>query len=94
MLASKTCLNLLSPCLQGVGAHGCGRLMTRSEARRSISLKNFKKSMKDVVSSSINKETLDEAPQAYKDYNTIIEAIEGNSVNVNKILKPIINWKG
>lgn len=75
-------------------AHGCGRLMTRNQARRSISIKNFKKSMKDVVSSSINKETLDEAPQAYKDYNIIIEAINEKTVIINKILKPIINWKG
>ena len=50
--------------------------------------------MKDVVSSSVNKDTLDEAPQAYKDYNIIMESIRDKTVTINKLLKPIINWKG
>lgn len=75
-------------------AHGCGRLMTRNEARKSISLKKFKKSMKDIITSSVNKNTLDEAPDAYKDYNLILNIIDGNSVNVKKLLRPVVNWKG
>lgn len=75
-------------------AHGCGRQMSRNEAKRSLSLKTFKKSMKDVVSNSVNKETLDEAPQAYKDYNMIQDIIHEKTVIVNKHLLPVINWKG
>lgn len=75
-------------------AHGCGRQMSRNEAKRSLSLKTFKKSMKNVVSNSVNKETLDEAPQAYKDYNMIRDIIHEKTVIVNKHLFPVINWKG
>lgn len=62
--------------------------MSRNEAKRSILVKTFKKSMKDVISSSVNKQTLDEAPQAYKDYNMIMEVIDGrlNSMLIVSIL--------
>lgn len=75
-------------------AHGCGRLITRNYAQKHISLKSFKKSMKDVITSSVNKFTLDESPFAYKDYSMIIDAIDNKSVHVLKLLKSIVNWKG
>lgn len=75
-------------------AHGCGRRMSRNEAKRSLSLKTFKKSMKDVFSYSVNKSTLDEAPEAYKDYNMIQDIIHEKTVIINKHLPSVINWKG
>ena len=74
-------------------AHGCGRIMSRSDARTSLRMKDFKKEMEDVYSSSICKETLDEAPMAYKDSEKIKKYI-GDSVEIIKQLKPIINIKG
>ena len=49
--------------------------------------------MKDVYSTSICKETLDEIPQAYKDVELIKKHICG-SVDIIKQLYPIINIKG
>mmetsp|Transcript_16808 Transcript_16808/g.28512 ORF Transcript_16808/g.28512 Transcript_16808/m.28512 type:complete len:402 (+) Transcript_16808:29-1234(+) len=73
-------------------AHGCGRVMSRSEARRRIKLKDFKRTMRDVVSSTICKETLDEAQSAYKDMAIIIEALEP-TVTVIKRLISVVNLK-
>lgn len=74
-------------------AHGCGRLMTRSEARRRIKLKDYRKAMQDVVSTSVGEGTLDEAPQAYKDMNVILEAIQP-TMSVESRLVSVINLKG
>ena len=56
-------------------------------------MKDYKECMKDVYSSCINKETLDEIPTAYKDVEFIKKYIE-ESVIIEKQLKPIINIKG
>lgn len=74
-------------------AHGCGRVMTRSEARRRIKLKDYKKAMQDVVSTCVCEGTLDEAPQAYKDMNIVLEAIQPTVV-VESHLISVINLKG
>ena len=44
-------------------AHGCGRLMSRKDARLTFNMKQYKEDMKDVYSSCICKETLDEIPE-------------------------------
>ena len=74
-------------------AHGCGRLMSRRDARLTFNMKQYKETMKDVFSSCICKETLDEIPEAYKEVEFIKELI-GGSVEIVKQLKPIINIKG
>ena len=74
-------------------AHGCGRIMSRGDARSSLRMKDFKKEMEEVYSTSICKETLDEAPMAYKDSEKIKKYI-GNSIEIVSQLKPIINIKG
>ena len=74
-------------------AHGCGRLMSRKDARLTFNMKQYKETMKDVFSSCICKETLDEIPEAYKEVEFIKELI-GGSVEIVKQLKPIINIKG
>ena len=74
-------------------AHGCGRIMSRKEAIKTYNMKDYKECMKDVYSSCINKETLDEIPTAYKDVEFIKKYIE-ESVIIEKQLKPIINIKG
>ena len=74
-------------------AHGCGRLMSRKDARLNFNMRDYQKSMKDVYSSCICKETLDEIPQAYKEVDLIKEYI-GPSVEIVKQLYPIINIKG
>lgn len=72
--------------------HGAGRLMGRNEAHKKLNFDEFKEQMKDVYSTSVLTETLDEAPNAYKSMNEIIEAI-GETVEIIDIIKPIYNFK-
>lgn len=74
------------------GPHGAGRLMSRSKAKESISMKEFKDSMKGIYTTSVNKNTIDESPMAYKDSNEIINAIK-DTVDIVDIIKPIYNFK-
>lgn len=74
-------------------AHGCGRLMSRKDARLTFNMKHYQNIMKDVYSSCICKETLDEIPDAYKDVN-LIKNLIGDSVDIVTQLYPIINIKG
>ena len=72
--------------------HGAGRLMGRSEARKTLDFEEFKNQMEGVYSTSILTETLDEAPNAYKPMGEIMRAIR-DSVYIVDIIKPIYNFK-
>ena len=72
--------------------HGAGRLMSRNQAKELLNLEEYKNSMKNVYSTSINESTLDEAPMAYKSLSDIIDVI-AESVDVLEIMKPIYNFK-
>ncbi len=73
-------------------SHGAGRLLSRTMAKKEISMSQFKKSMKGIVG-TINEGTLDEAPAAYKNISEVMDA-QKDSVKIIKHLKPIINMKG
>jgi len=72
--------------------HGAGRLMGRNEAKRTLSLEDFKETMKGVYSTTIGQSTLDEAPDAYKGMEEIVANIEPTA-DIIKIIKPIYNFK-
>ncbi|KAJ6246056.1 RNA-splicing ligase rtcb [Anaeramoeba flamelloides] len=74
--------------------HGAGRVMSRTKAKKTITLEDFKKVMKkaDVWSSCVVKSVLDEAPQVYKNVEEIIKYLEP-TVNIDLVLKPIYNFK-
>jgi len=72
--------------------HGAGRLMSRSQAKRELDLDEFSDGMKGVWSSCIGKDTLDEAPNAYKPMKLIVDAI-ADTVDIDFIAKPIYNFK-
>ncbi len=72
--------------------HGAGRLMSRSKAKASVDLADFKRVMKGVYSTSVCKGTLDESPFAYKSSEMIEKAIEPTAVVLEKI-KPMLNIK-
>lgn len=74
------------------GPHGAGRLMSRSQARSSITMCDYEDSMKGIYSSTVTSQTIDEAPQAYKPIDEIVECIRPN-VTIEKIIKPIYNFK-
>lgn len=73
--------------------HGAGRLMSRTQAKKEVSMEDFKETMKGIYTSCISKETLDESPMAYKDWHEIVDMIE-DTVEVVKHIKPIYNFKG
>ena len=72
--------------------HGAGRLMSRKKAKEMFKLEEFKESMKDIYSTSVVEETIDEAPFVYKPMQEIIENIQ-DTVEIEKIIKPIYNFK-
>lgn len=72
--------------------HGAGRLMSRNEAKRSFTVSEFKKQMKNVYSTSVSPETLDECPMAYKGMDEIVENI-GPTAKVVQVIRPIYNFK-
>ena len=72
--------------------HGAGRLMSRSEARNSISMKEYRESMSGIYTTSVSKATLDESPMAYKPIDEIMANIEPTAEIVSHI-RPIYNFK-
>lgn len=72
--------------------HGAGRLMSRTKAKSVLSMDEFKETMKEIYTTSVVEDTLDEAPSAYKSINEIIEAVS-ETVTIIDILKPIYNYK-
>lgn len=72
--------------------HGAGRLMSRTKAREMFNLEQFKESMKDIYTTSVTEDTIDEAPFVYKPMEEIIENIK-ETVEIERIVKPIYNFK-
>lgn len=72
--------------------HGAGRLMSRSEAKQSFTVSEFKKQMQGIYTTSVGRDTLDECPMTYKSMQDIIENVEP-TVEIVKIIKPIYNFK-
>lgn len=72
--------------------HGAGRLMSRSAAKESFTVSEFKKQMSGIYTTSVNKDTLDECPMAYKGMEDIVGNI-GETVDIVQVIKPIYNFK-
>ena len=72
--------------------HGAGRLMSRSEAKDSISMTEYKKAMEGIYSTSVCRGTIDESPMAYKPVDEIMANIEPTAEIVERII-PIYNFK-
>ena len=95
-------MNMRDGCIIGVGKgnddwnqsapHGAGRIMSRMKAKETFNLDEYKESMKDVYTTSVNEDTIDEAPFVYKPMQEIIDNI-GDTVDIIKIIKPIYNFK-
>ena len=72
--------------------HGAGRLMSRGQARRELSLDAYAQSMEGVYTTSVGNDTLDEAPMAYKPMEQII-ALIGDTAEIERIIRPVYNFK-
>ena len=72
--------------------HGAGRVMSRTKAKNSLNMEEYKETMAGVYTTSVSEATLDEAPMAYKRLEDIIDVIQ-ESVEVIDVMKPIYNFK-
>jgi len=72
--------------------HGAGRIMSRAQAKKQISLNEFEDSMTGIYSSSVCEGTLDESPMAYKPIEEILKLIHP-TVEVIAMIKPKLNIK-
>lgn len=72
--------------------HGAGRRLSRSEAKGAITLPEFRKAMLGIHSTCISRETIDESPMAYKNADSIVNAI-GPTAEIVERLRPLYNFK-
>ena len=72
--------------------HGAGRVLSRSQAYREITIEDFEASMRGIYSESVNDFTRDESPMVYKSASEIIANI-GDTVTIDTIIRPIFNFK-
>ncbi len=72
--------------------HGAGRVMSRTQAMKSLSMDEYRKTMEGVYTTSISEGTLDEAPMAYKSLEDIVDVV-AESVDIIEVMKPVYNFK-
>jgi len=92
MNGSLLCVGKGNPEWNYSAPHGAGRIMSRTVARKTISIDDFKNSMNGIFTTCVNNDTIDEAPMAYKPMQEIIDNI-GDTVNIIGIIKPVYNFK-
>jgi tRNA-splicing ligase RtcB len=76
-------------------SHGAGRLMSRAVAKKVLSLENEQKKLdnKGILHSVRGKNSLDEAPGAYKDIQRVME-LQTDLVDITVELEPLAVVKG
>lgn len=75
-------------------SHGAGRVLSRGEARKSISTGKLRRQLEGVAyDPRMESRMLDEAPGVYRDLRVVLEA-QHNLVRVIRRLKPVISYKG
>lgn len=72
-------------------SHGAGRIMSRREAKRKVTIDDFENSMTGIVGNT-DESIIDEAPDAYKNIYDVMEQ-QKTSVKILAQIKPLINWK-
>jgi len=72
-------------------SHGAGRVMSRKKAKKNISLEEFESSMLG-IRGTVDENTLDESPFAYKDIFEVMK-LQEDLVEVKEHIKVLINVK-
>lgn len=72
--------------------HGAGRLMSRMQAKKILTVEEYQKEMEGIYTTSVNQGTLDEAPMAYKSMDDILSVLD-ETAEVLEIMKPVYNFK-
>ena len=73
-------------------SHGAGRIMSRSQAFKELSLDDYARSMQDIYTECVSEKTKDESPMVYKPKDEIIRNIQ-DTVSVVNVIKPVYNFK-
>jgi len=73
--------------------HGAGRVMSRTKAKKKIPYPEYQKMMENVYSTSVSKQTLDEAPTAYNNQQKILKLAE-DTIDIVDYIRPLYNLKG
>ena len=89
---SLICIGKGNPEWNFSAPHGAGRLFSRSQAKQSFTVSEFKKQMQGIYTTSVNEQTLDECPMAYKSFDDIAGNI-GDTADIIEVIKPIYNFK-
>lgn len=66
--------------------------MSRSAAKQTFTVSEFKKQMSGIYTTSVGQSTLDECPMAYKNMEDIVDNIEPTA-KIISVIKPIYNFK-
>jgi len=72
--------------------HGAGRIMSRSKARAVLDLAEYRTEMEGIYTTSVSRQTIDEAPMAYKSLDDIVDVIR-DTVEILDVMKPVYNFK-
>lgn len=74
------------------GPHGFGRKLSRSKAKETLKMEEFKDRMKNIYSTSVCAGTIDESPMAYKSPEDIIPILT-DTCDIITHITPIYNFK-
>ena len=95
-------MNMRDGCLLAVGKgnpdwncsapHGAGRLFSRGEAKQLFTEEEFKQTMEGIYTTTATLSTIDESPMAYKPMEEIT-ALIGETAEIERIIKPVYNFK-
>ncbi len=74
--------------------HGAGRILSRTQAKKTLDVYSFKEQMIDrkIYTTTATEDTVDEAPGAYKPMDIILENIK-DTCDVIELIQPIYNFK-
>lgn len=89
---SLICIGKGNPDWNYSAPHGAGRLMSRTRAKNTYTVSEFKKQMAGIYTTSVHAGTLDECPMAYKGMEDIVNNI-GDTAEIVNIIKPVYNFK-
>lgn len=89
---SLICMGKGNPDWNYSAPHGAGRVLSRSQAKQTLTVSEFKKQMKGIYTTSVSAGTLDESPMAYKSIGDIVDNI-GDTVEILDVIKPVYNFK-
>lgn len=89
---SLICMGKGNPDWNHSAPHGAGRILSRSAAKATLTLPEFKKQMEGIYSTSVGRNTIDESPMAYKSMDDIVSNIS-DTVEILSVIKPIYNFK-